>query len=212
MRKPRDKLPEQALLEERCKKFKSLSLPKGKNICEVLSKHHEVLNDDPEHLSTDFIKNILNINKECTPGNKIKREPMSEATKTKISLSNMGKVVSDETREKISGERSGLWKGGVSFEPYCPKFNNEFKERVRAFFGYQCVECGTPQNGKKLHVHHVNFRKDSCCAEDVIPLFVSLCPSCHSKTNTNRVFWEWWFTEMIDYLYEGRCYLPKEFV
>jgi hypothetical protein len=117
-----------------------------------------------------------------------------------------------ETRRKMSiwqlGENNPGWKGGISFEPYCPKFNREFKERVRSFFNYQCVECGTPQNGKKLKVHHVNFDKQACC-NNTTPLFVPLCGSCHSRTNSNRGYWEQHFTNMINQYYGGRCYLMK---
>lgn len=112
-------------------------------------------------------------------------------------------------RPEISGDKSGRWSGGVSFEPYCQKFNSEFKERVRAFFNYECIECGTPQNGMKLHVHHVNYHKMSCCDKERT-LFVSLCASCHSKTGKNREYWREHFTTMIDKYYSGNCYLSKE--
>lgn len=108
------------------------------------------------------------------------------------------------------GDKCHLWRGGISFEPYCVKFNNEFKERVRAFFGYICQGCNAPQNGERLHIHHVNFRKDACCAEDVIPLFVPLCRSCHGKTQFNRDYWQEYFTEMITSKYDGKCYFTKE--
>ena len=108
-----------------------------------------------------------------------------------------------------TGENNPSWKGGISFEPYCVKFNREFKERVRAFFEYQCVECGTYQKKPKLAVHHVTFNKKACC-DNSIPLFVPLCKSCHSKTQFNRPFWEYWFTEMVNHLYSGKCYFSKE--
>jgi hypothetical protein len=140
---------------------------------------------------------------------------------------NKGKTFSKEWCEKLSiarkgtmvGERNPMygksgnlapgWKGGLSFEPYCIKFNGEFKERVRAFFGHKCVECGAPQNITKLHVHHVNFNKQSCC-DNSIPLFVALCQPCHMKTNHNRAFWEDWFTEILNTFYGGKSYLSKE--
>jgi hypothetical protein len=31
-------------------------------------------------------------------------------------------------------ENNANWQGGISFEPYCILFNNEFKERVREFW------------------------------------------------------------------------------
>ena len=125
-----------------------------------------------------------------------------------------GKKASEATRLKMhlshKGEKCHRWLGGKSFEPYCIKFNREFKKRVRAFFNNTCVECGTPEDGTKLHVHHVNFNKDACCDESVIPLFVLLCNSCHSKTQTNRDYWECHFTEMIEQYYGGKCYLTIE--
>ena len=148
------------------------------------------------------------------------RKKMSAAKKGK-SHPNFGKTHSIETKNKMSlagkgkhsGEKSSNWKGGISFEPYCPKFTNEFKERVRAFFGFTCQKCGHVwQLGeKKLAVHHVNYRKDACCDKNVIPLFVPVCrDGCHVSTNFHREFWEDWFTEIINEFYSGKCYFTKE--
>jgi hypothetical protein len=152
------------------------------------------------------------------------RKRMSESAKGKrktdehrknISNALKGRKLTEQTKQKMHdaqcGEKSHMWKGGKSFEPYCVKFNNEFKERVRNFFGRKCVECGKMEkdNGKKLSVHHVNFNKQTCC-DDTIPLFVPLCASCHSKTNTNRDYWEKHFITMIDEQYGGKCYTEKE--
>lgn len=144
---------------------------------------------------------------------------VSPETRKKISLSNIGKKrdVPKETQERLVlirrelslGENNPQWKGGISFEPYCPKFNNEFKERVRAFFGYYCIECGSMQNGTKLHVHHINFNKKACC-DSSIPLFVPLCHSCHGKTQKNRPYWVQHFTDLINQYYGGKCYLSKD--
>lgn len=116
-------------------------------------------------------------------------------------------------RDRMSGTNSPNWNGGSSFEPYCFKFNNEFKERVRAFFSYQCLECGTPQNGTKLGIHHVNFNKQTCC-DDSIPLFVPLCQSCHAKTSsankTSRDHWRKYFINVIITYYNGKCYFTKD--
>lgn len=140
--------------------------------------------------------------------------PHTQETKDKIAASLRGrKHLSEEAKAKLSelrkGENNPQWKGGVSYEPYCPKFNNEFKERVRAFFGHKCVECGAPQNGKLLAVHHVNFNKKACC-DNSIPLFVPLCASCHSKTNTHRDHWQEHFTTLINEKYGGQCYILKD--
>jgi hypothetical protein len=174
-----------------------------------------------------------------TPWNKGKTgvQHHSETTRKKMSISHMDHPVLIATREKIRvaqegkprkgtpctierkqkigdanrGERCGTWKGGISFEPYCVKFNREFKERVRAFFGHECVECHmtTEENGRALDVHHVNYDKMMCC-NDVKPLFVSLCKSHNAKANSNRDYWENHYTDIINEQYGGQCYLPRE--
>jgi len=77
----------------------------------------------------------------------------TEEWRIKNSLSKKGIPKSEEHKRKIGeankgntcgarGENSPYWKGGISFSPYCPKFNREFKERVRKFFDNTCVICG----------------------------------------------------------------------
>lgn len=111
----------------------------------------------------------------------------------------------------VTGENHPQWQGGISFEPYCPKFNNEFKERVRAFFNYRCVECGKTQEeeGRALCIHHVNYNKKTCC-DNTIPLFVPLCDTCHKRTNRHRDYWQLHFTELIYLQHGGKCYYSQE--
>lgn len=147
------------------------------------------------------------------------RAPMSDATRKKISEARKQRgPVSEETRRKLSeshkgkcGDKAPNWQGGLSFEPYCVLFNNEFRERVRNFFGRKCIECGkleVENDGKRLSVHHVNFDKESCCNNNT-PLFACLCTSCHMKTNHNREYYEERYTTLINEKYNGQCYLPK---
>ena len=156
------------------------------------------------------------------PGNKGKpmsaeqRRKVSEAKKGKPSpkKGKQGKPHSAESRRKLSeAGLGGHWYGNVIYydgPQYCEKFTPEFKERVRAYRGRICFECGTPENGKKLHVHHVHYDKDMCCngsPRDVVPL----CGSCHSATNFNRDYWEDHFTELIyNADPEGKCFFTKE--
>lgn len=144
------------------------------------------------------------------------RQKISDAHRGRVAW-NKGRTLTEEHRRNIgeslkgkcSGPNSANWRGGISFEPYCVKFNESFKERVREFFGRVCAECGGAENGERHHVHHVNYRKDSCCSEAVVPLFVPLCRSCHTKTNFDREYWESRFTALIAERYGGKCYLPK---
>lgn len=114
-------------------------------------------------------------------------------------------------KKHMGGEESPAYLDGNSFEPYCPNFNEEFKERVREFFGRRCFECNKTEkeNGRKLSVHHVNYDKMVCC-NDVKPLFVALCDRHHTKTRWNREYWEEYFTKRIMEEFGGKCYFTKE--
>jgi len=99
----------------------------------------------------------------------------------------------------LRGENSPRWKGGISFEPYCHKFNEEFKEYIRDKFGRVCFLCPKTEkeNGKRLSVHHVNYNKGCGCDDDETCQFVPLCISCNSKVNSNREIWEQKIKDMM---------------
>jgi predicted nucleic acid-binding Zn ribbon protein len=125
-----------------------------------------------------------------------------------------GSFCSPECRSKwqsknIVLDKHPLWQGGKSFEPYCPLFNETFKERVRAFFDYTCQLCGSPQGKERLHVHHIVYNKQTCC-DDSPKMFVPLCRSCHTKTNHNRDTYTEKFTKLITEKYNGRSYFTVE--
>ncbi len=111
----------------------------------------------------------------------------------------------------LVGEKSLGWKGGISFEPYCPKFNDDLKKRVRSYFENRCTLCGIHEHNlkTKLCVHHVEYNKQACC--DGLPVhFAALCRSCHAKTNKDRRRWEAMLHRVIDEIYNGRSYYTKE--
>jgi hypothetical protein len=59
-----------------------------------------------------------------------------------------------------------MYDHGQTFYPYCERFNNSFRERVRYFFGNKCVISGKTKEenqNKRLDVHHVFIEKLSCC-------------------------------------------------
>jgi len=166
-----------------------------------------------KHLPEEHRKKI----KEALSGDRNPWTGRNHSDKTKKLLSDIGKgrKLSPKHCASLSAARKGEkhwnWQGGKSFEPYCFKFDKPLHERCRTFFDRVCVECGKTEteNGQKLSVHHVNYDKMVCC-NDVKPLFVALCMSCHGKTHGNKPHWEQHFTEMINTKYNGKCYLPKE--
>ena len=95
----------------------------------------------------------------------------------------------DETKSKISaagkGKLNPRWKGGISFEPYCPRFNFQLKEQVRNRDNRICVLCGKGeiQNGRRLSVHHIDGDKMQGCNGKKWYL-CALCLSCNCKSDT----------------------------
>lgn len=112
------------------------------------------------------------------------------------------------------GSLSPSWKGGISFEPYCPLWTPELRRRIRAFFNYECIICGKSQddNGQAMSCHHVEYNKMACCDGKLVH-FVAVCRECHGKTGgleQNRNRWEAIIHQIIDEIYDGRSYFTKE--
>ncbi len=103
-----------------------------------------------------------------------KRGSPSKETKLKMRISHLG-------------EKSNLWKGGISFEPYGLEFNEDLREVIRNRDRRKCRICEKTEleEGKKLSCHHIDYNKRN---NDPINL-ISLCIKCHSKTNGNRNYW-----------------------
>ena len=111
-----------------------------------------------------------------------------------------------EVREKIgiavTGEKNGQWQGGTSFEPYTKEFNNKFKRAIRKRDNQICMLCGIHREklNKSLFIHHINYNKEISLPQNCL----SLCNSCHTKTNSNRKYWISFFQSLLSekYRYE----------
>lgn len=124
---------------------------------------------------------------------------LSEEHIENLRISHTGLKYSDEMRKKCSknskGENNPAWKGGMSFEPYTIEFNDELKELIRLRDGFRCQLCSCPQeeNLRKLAIHHIDYIKKNCNLSNLI----SLCMSCHTKTQFNRSKWQEYFTNKL---------------
>jgi len=141
----------------------------------------------------------------------IKRTGISRPPAIQYILRHMndGKKFSDEYKARLSHIRKGKthsginligiknpnWQGGVSFKPYCPKFNEILKDEVRESFDHKCFICHTSQNVRKLDIHHIDYNKNSICNGKKWPL-LPLHHRCHIRTNFNRWYW---FNLLINY-------------
>lgn len=142
----------------------------------------------------------------------------TKSTKRRISLSMRGNTFSKgvkwskEARERFSKIKTGVkkslamrrklsktlkklfrdpsncpnWQGGLSFEPYAPTFTWRLRKQIRTRDGFKCFLCLKKPPRKRLHVHHIDYDKKN---SDEMNL-VSLCDSCHMKTNFRRNYWK----------------------
>ena len=116
--------------------------------------------------------------------------------KNKMRISALGKKMSKEARSKMSLVNGGT---GVPYEnsEYGAEFDDCLKEKVRFRDKYKCRLCSCPQleNRRQLDVHHIDYNKRSSNIKNL----VSLCISCHLKTNHNRKYWNKYFKERLYY-------------
>jgi len=128
-----------------------------------------------------------------------KISPRSEEHKKAISIAHLGKKrlpFSEEWIKNLSEAHRGLmaleknpnWKGGKSFEPYPLDWNRSLKISIRERDNYVCQICN--QYGR--YIHHIDYDKRNCNSNNLI----TLCHSCHSKTNFNRIYWKVYFNNI----------------
>lgn len=93
------------------------------------------------------------------------------------------------------GEQNSNWRGGTSFEPYPTKWKEQLKEAIRERDGHECQLCGKNQCDMeyKLDVHHIDYDKENLDPYNLL----SLCRSCHTKTNFHREGWLMLFNEKV---------------
>lgn len=115
-----------------------------------------------------------------------------------IAQRNKNYTPSPETRKKMAdshrAEKCVFWKGGISKHPYPAGWCKFLKEQIRLRDNHICQFCGKNQGNVKpqLHVHHIDYNKDNLNFNNLI----SLCRSCHAKTNTNREYWVNYFNTL----------------
>lgn|SRR3990167_2303241 len=108
-----------------------------------------------------------------------------------------GKTHRQETKDKIAfaqtGNKNHAWLGGKSFEPYTTDWTNTLRRSIRERDFYTCQVCKEPQGDTALSIHHIDYDKQNNDTKNLI----SLCTSCHIKTNTNRETWKQFFNQKL---------------
>lgn len=126
--------------------------------------------------------------------------------KNGIKNSFYGKHHTEETKEtlrkkntgKFKGDKNPAWIDGRSFLPYCEKWTEELREKIRELHDRKCFLCGLDEkqnimkNNKirKLDVHHIDYDKEQGCNGKKWQL-VPLCVKCHPKTKNKKKLYYW---------------------
>jgi len=146
-----------------------------------------------------------------------KRWKLKKETREKMSLAKIGKKRTLEARKKISEgrlklkekrgyinsiesrkklsesiskEKSHFWKGGISYLPYSVNWTKTLKRSIRERDKYTCQIC---KKEPSTQVHHIDYNKQNCNPDNLI----TLCISCHAKTNFNRDYWIKYFHNLM---------------
>ena len=136
------------------------------------------------------------------------KEKIRESAKLRIGGKNpfYGKKHTEKTKKRLSeantGELASNWQGGISKEPYDQKWTLKFKRAIRRRDNQVCMLCGIHREKlkKALYVHHINYDKKLTIPQNCI----SLCSSCHSKTNFKREYWIKFFQSLLSEKYDYR--------
>jgi len=117
-----------------------------------------------------------------------------EETIRRLRKSHLGKTTSEKhkriARENWLGNKNPNWNNGSSFEPYTTDWTETLKKSIRQRDKYTCQICGKEP---AIVIHHIDYNKQNCNPDNLI----TLCNSCHTKTNHNRNYWTTYFTKKI---------------
>lgn len=123
-----------------------------------------------------------------------KRKPFSDEWKKNISKAKHGCKKADTAYSFPTGNKHPNWINGALSERYGKDWTYILKRAIRERDNYVCQICKEVQKDKLFAVHHIDYNKKNCNPENLI----TLCNSCHSKTNANRNYWKEYFRETIE--------------
>ena len=130
----------------------------------------------------------------------------SEESKEKMRLKAIGRPSwnkgKKETRREVleklrishSKEKCYNWQGGKSFEPYSLDWTKTLRRSIRERDHYICKSCGKIQEDVTHSVHHIDYDKLNNNPNNLI----TLCVSCHMKSNFNREKWKNYLKNLIN--------------
>jgi len=87
----------------------------------------------------------------------------------------------------MRGSKNPNWRGGISNKPYCESWQC-LSAYIRERDDHKCQNpyCNKQKFKLRMIVHHIDYDKQNCDPRNLI----TLCDSCHGKTQFNRDRWK----------------------
>jgi len=100
-----------------------------------------------------------------------------------------------EFRTKHSGYKNPFYINGKYIDLYGPGFTLSLKKEIRIRDNFKCQNCGYQENGRALHIHHIDYSKENHKLNNLI----SLCKPCHDKTlaRKERLKWKLYYQNIM---------------
>lgn len=120
----------------------------------------------------------------------LKGRIFSEEHKKKIGEANKKRIITEESRNKVSGEKCHFWKGGITPINTKIRMSLEYRKWRKAVFerdNYTCVFCkARNEKGKKviLNADHIKSFALFPLLRFSIENGRTLCLPCHKTTDT----------------------------
>lgn len=96
------------------------------------------------------------------------------------------------------GSGNPAWRGGISFEPYCPIWSKvDFKESIKIRDDYKCMNPGCRCRSDRMVIHHIDYNKKNC----VEPNLITVCNSCNGVANFEREWHTAWYQSIMNKRY-----------
>jgi hypothetical protein len=165
---------------------------------ELFKNNNPSSNPDVAKKISESLKEHRKLNPLTGEKNPFYGKQHSDEYKINASISKKGKRSYNEEQLKKQNEKTPKgsehpnWNGGTSNEPYPFEFNKILKENIKTRDEFKCGICD--KETQKLAIHHINYNKDNIEFDNLI----SLCYSCHGKTNYNRECWIEFFNKKIN--------------
>lgn len=95
---------------------------------------------------------------------------------------------------QFSGLGHPNWKGGISFEPYCPIWKDkEYKNYIKERDNYKCLNPACTKKYSVLTIHHIDYNKKNCSPSNLI----TVCRSCNGIANFDREWHTAWYKALL---------------